>query len=59
MNDNDFFDKKADSQDKEPRRELRTLKGHTGDIRSVAWSPDGSRIASGSGDNTVRIWGAE
>jgi len=29
-----------------------TLVGHTG----VIWSPDGSRLASGSKDDTVRIW---
>jgi WD40 repeat protein len=25
-------------------------------VNSVAFSPDGTRIASGSGDNTVRLW---
>ncbi|MDR2786339.1 MAG: WD40 domain-containing protein [Treponema sp.] len=25
----------------------------------MAYSPDGRRIVSGSGDKTVRIWGAE
>ena len=25
---------------------------------SVSFSPDGSRIVSGSGDNTVRVWDA-
>ena len=30
--------------------------GHGSGVRSVAFSPDGSRIASGSFDDTVRIW---
>ncbi|KAG2153489.1 uncharacterized protein EDB93DRAFT_1135178, partial [Suillus bovinus] len=33
------------------------LKGHTGYVWSVSFSPDGTRIASGSDDNTVRMWG--
>ena len=31
-----------------------TLKGHTDTVRSVAISPDGKTIVSGSYDNTVR-----
>lgn len=34
------------------------LDGHTSLIRAVCWSPDGARLASGSRDNTVRIWDA-
>ncbi|KAG8791363.1 hypothetical protein FRC12_009418 [Ceratobasidium sp. 428] len=34
------------------------LSGHTRCVRSVAYSPDGACIASGSDDNTVRIWNA-
>jgi eukaryotic-like serine/threonine-protein kinase len=30
--------------------------GHSAEVSSVAWSPDGQLIASGSVDNTVRIW---
>ena len=34
------------------------LEGHGNDVRSVAFSPDGNTIASGSYDNTVRLWDA-
>jgi WD40 repeat protein len=34
------------------------LEGHTGLMRSIAYSPDGQYITSGSDGNTVRIWDA-
>jgi WD40 repeat protein len=35
---------------------IRTFKGHSEDIFSVDFAPDGSFIASGAFDNTIRLW---
>ena len=36
-----------------------TLTGHTKSVIMVAFSPDGTRIVSGSHDNLVKIWKIE
>ena len=33
--------------------------GHTEAIRSVSYSPNGTRVVTGSNDKTVQIWDAE
>ena len=35
---------------------LRTLQGHTNYVRSVAFAPDGTTLASASKDNTIKLW---
>ncbi|KAL5374687.1 hypothetical protein DPSP01_011778 [Paraphaeosphaeria sporulosa] len=37
---------------------LQTLEGHSSGVTSVAFSPDSTRLASGSYDNTFKIWDA-
>lgn len=39
-----------------PENLLRELRGHDDDVLSVAFSPDDSLLASGSADETIRLW---
>lgn len=36
--------------------EIRTFTGHTGDVSSVAASPDGTELLTGSFDQTAKLW---
>jgi WD40 repeat protein len=42
----------------ETREEIRTLRGHTGPVNSVAVSPDDGLIATAGSDGTAKLWDA-
>lgn len=35
---------------------VHTFEGHLAGVSTIAWSPDGATIASGSDDKTIRLW---
>ncbi len=39
-------------------KEVAVLQGHQGGVTAVAFSPDGGRLATASGDGTARLWQA-
>jgi WD40 repeat protein len=48
----------AEKKDKPAEPDSVKLEGHTGDINSVAFSPNGSLVVTGSADGTARVWDA-
>jgi WD40 repeat protein len=52
-------DRQAHIWDIATRKEVVTMRGHTGALTTAAYSADGSLVVTGGTDNTVRVWNAE
>ena len=37
-------------------QKVQTFKGHFGPVNALAFSPDGTRLATGGADGTLRLW---
>jgi WD40 repeat protein len=49
-----YTTRRVTSKDPQPPHAL--LRGHTGDVISLAFSPDGKLLATASNDNVVKVW---
>src|SRR4029453_1268107 len=45
-----------DIRDSDTGESVRSFQGHDGDVTDVAFSPDGSRLASTGKDGTLNVW---
>jgi len=54
--DSDYYVRLWDADSPEGKQLGGPLRGHQDGVVSVAFTPDASRIVSGSVDGTVRIW---
>jgi len=52
----DDAEQKAAANKSVKGQETLTLRGHTDDVSSVSFSPDGKRIVSGSRGSSLKVW---